>query len=203
MKKTKSLIGILILLVTLATSCSAKKAATQSSNSNKSGNPFGETYEAPCTVYDTNQEFTATGMFRGSKNQMNVVQTRALQNAQQLVRLKVKHAYKGLVSEYSSSIGNNKGNDVEDKMEMACDKALDGILNDTKAECTRWGAVDEDGHLYCYMAIRISKRDLAEKATKEVKNLLTEDEKDRIRFNEMNFRNEMNKRFEEFKEGKQ
>ncbi|MBQ6766477.1 MAG: hypothetical protein IJP50_05680, partial [Paludibacteraceae bacterium] len=93
MKKTKSLIGILILLVTLATSCSAKKAATQSSNSNKSGNPFGETYEAPCTVYDTNQEFTATGMFRGSKNQMNVVQTRALQNAQQLVRLKVKHAY--------------------------------------------------------------------------------------------------------------
>ena len=127
-----------MLIVAAFTSCGAKKQVAQTSNGgNGGGNPFGETYSMPCEVYDTPQQFAATGIFRGSSNQKGEVQKNALLNAQEIVRLKMKHAYKGMVSEYSSSVGNNKGNDIERKMTSAGDRIIDAIINETSQSCTR------------------------------------------------------------------
>ena len=67
-------------------SCAAKKPVAQQPA--RSANPFGDTFEAPCTVYDTPEHFAATGIFRGSSHQLGEVQKGALLNAQELVRLK-------------------------------------------------------------------------------------------------------------------
>lgn len=187
---------VLLMTVTALSSCGAKQPVAQTSNSNK---PFGATYEMPCQIYDTPKEFAATTAWRGSRNKMDEVRFQALKEAQNIIKLKVRRSYKGLMSEYKASWGTNAGNDVADKMEMACDNVLEGILNETSEFCIRWGDVEEDGHLYCYIAIKISKEELAEKSAKAVKNLLTEDEKRRIDFREEEFRKKLDERYESFK----
>ena len=196
MKKILLSLAVASLAVVFA-SCGSSKNVI--SNNNSSGNPFGETYEMPCAVYDTDTDFAATGIFRGSSYQKGELLKWALQNAQEQVRMKIQHAYKGMVSNYSQNIGNNQGNDIERKMTMAGDQIIDAVINDTKAVCQRFGAVDESGHIECYVAIQISKKDLSEKVANGVKDILTEDEKLRIGFNEMKYREQMNKSFEQYK----
>lgn len=200
MKTTKmlKLISVVMMVWVMATGCGVNKGSAVAERKPK--NPFGETYEAPCQVYDTPKEFAATGIFRGSSNQKGEVQKNALLAAQELVRLKMQHAYKGMVSEYSSSVGNNKGNDIERKMTSAGDRIIDKIINETAQSCVRWGGVEDDGHITCYMAIQIPKGDVAAEISKEVADKLTQEEKDRIGFNEQVYRKEMAKRFEEYKE---
>lgn len=196
MKKSK-LIAVVLVVATILTACGTKKTVAQNT-AKGGGNPFGETYSMPCEVYDTPQEFAATGIFRGSSNQKGEVQKNALLNAQDLVRLKMKHAYKGMVSEYSASVGGNQGNDIERKMSSAGDRMIDAIINETAQSCTRWSAVEEDGHITCYTAIQISKQETAQKIAQEIQNKLTQEEKDRIGFNEYNYRKQMEERFKQF-----
>ncbi len=186
------------MTVLMCMSCAAKKPVAQQPA--RSANPFGDTFEAPCTVYDTPEHFAATGIFRGSSHQLGEVQKGALLNAQELVRLKMKQAYKGMVSEYSSNIGNNSGNDIERKMTSAGDRMIDAIINETSQSCTKYGEVGEDGHITCYTAIEISKAETAKKVASAVQNMLSDDEKMRISFNEDQYRKQMQQRFEEFKE---
>ncbi|MBR1516308.1 MAG: hypothetical protein IJ621_06145 [Paludibacteraceae bacterium] len=196
MKRLNVFSVVLLMTATMLTACGAKKQVTQTSNSRK---PFGPTSEMPCQIYDTPKEFAATTAWRGSKNKMEEVRFNALREAQNIIKMKVQHSYKGLVSEYKGSWGTNAGNDVADKMEMACDNVLQGILSQTSESCIRWSDIDDDGHLYCYIAITISKEELAAKSAKAVKNLLTEDEKRRIDFKEEEFRKKMEERYENFK----
>ena len=106
--KNISIITAAIVAATLIllSSCGAQKA-TVTTNSTPSQSPFGEVYEVPCAVYDTPEQFAATGIYRGSSYQKGECQLNALQNARQLVYEKYHHAYKGMVSNYSQSIGNN------------------------------------------------------------------------------------------------
>ena len=75
------------------------------------------------------------------------------------------------------------------------------ILNDVETECSRWDQVEDDGHVYNYVSIIISKEEVATKTASLVEDKLTEDEKLRIDFKEARFREEMQKRFEQFKDG--
>lgn len=200
MKKMNLFAVVLMMTAAVLTSCGAKKQVAQSSSNNAGGNPFGETYSMPCEVYDTPQQFAATGIFRGSSNQKGEVQKNALLNAQDIVRLKMKHAYKGMVSEYSSSVGNNKGNDIERKMTSAGDRIIDKIINETAQSCTRWSSVESDGHITCYTAIQISKQETAQKIAQEIEDKLTQEEKDRISFNEYSYRKQMEERFQNYKD---
>ena len=199
MKKMNLFAVVLMMTAAVLTSCGAKKQVAQSSNT-RNKNPFTETREMPCQIYDTKTEFAATTAFRGNANKMDAIRFRALEEAQNIIKLKVKRSYKGLISDYKGQWGTNAGNDVADKMEMACDNVLEGVLNETSESCIRWGDVDEDGHVYCYIAIKISKQELSEKSAKAVKNMLTEDEKMRIDFREEEFRKKMNERYENFKD---
>ena len=195
MKKIQSL--TILMIVCLFASCGSKQVVAQSKQTQ---NPFGETFEAPCQVYDTKQDFAASTSFRGSSMQRNEVQKNALLAAQDLIRLKMQHAYKGMVSEYSASVGNNRGNDVERKMNSAGDRIIDAIINETMQSCVRWSGIYDDGDIECYIAIEISKKETARRISQEVKEHLTQDEKDRIGFNEEQYREKMQQRFEEYQE---
>lgn len=195
--KTFQSVSVLLMTALVLSSCSAKQPLA---GGQKTQNPFGETFEAPCQVYDTKQDFAASTSFRGSSMQRNEVQKNALLAAQDLIRLKMQHAYVGMVSEYSASVGNNRGNDIERKMSSAGDRIIDAIINETLQSCVRWSGIYDDGDIECYIAIEISKEETARRISKEVKDHLTQDEKDRIGFNEEQYREKMQKRFEEYKE---
>ena len=199
MKKICSLTIMSMIVAFGLSSCGAKKQIAQPSASSGSS-PFGVTYTTPCEIYDTPTEFTATGIFRGSANQKQEVHKNALLNAQDIVRIKMKHAYKGMVSDYSSSTGNNQGNDIERKMTSAGDRIIDVIVNETSESCLRFGEVQSDGHLECYVSIRIPKQEVAQKVAQEVKDKLSQEEKDRIGFNEQEYRKQMEERFKQYQE---
>lgn len=200
MKKLNILL-VASLMAFCLVACGAKQQVAQSQ---KAVNPFGETFEAPCTVYDTDEYFAATGIFRGSMEQKGQLQTYALQNAQEQVRLKFQHAYKGMVSDYSSTTGNNQGNDIELKITQAGDQILNMMLNHTNTVCgPKYSGVGDDGRIECYIGIKISKAEIAQKTAAKVANVLSAEEKARIGFNEQQYRQDMEKRFAAYKEGQQ
>lgn len=202
MKKTMFIITMLFCGMMLFSACGSTKATAQNNNTTKSNSPFGETYQMPCEEYDSQSEFAATGIYKCSANQKGEAQKNALLNAQQLVRMKVAHTYKGMLSDFSSSYGGNAGNDVQNKMVMAGDQAINAVLDHTRATCVRFSGIDGRGDIECYVGIRISKMELAEKIAGRVNDVLSQDEKTRIDFNEKKYREEMEKRFADFKENK-
>ncbi len=193
--------SIFTMVVAMAlVGCGSQKTVGPAQAKAKAQSPFGEVYEAPCSVYDTPEEFAATGIYRGSMHQKGEIHKFALQNAQSIVRQKIQHAYKGMVSEFSQSIGSNQGNDIITKITQAGDQIIDVMINNTSECCVRYGAVGEDGHLECYVAIKISKEDLSQKVSKAIDNKLTDDEKMRIGFAEEQYREKMEQRLKEYKE---
>lgn len=177
-------------------SCSATKPATVASNTRPSS-PFGDVYEVPAAEHDTDDYFGATGIASGPKARMDVLQMAALTNAQNIVRQKMQHAYKGAIDDYSSYIGNNAGADAVNKVERAGTQIIDAIVNDTQAtKGPMFSAVDEKGNVTCYVGIRVSKKVIAEK----IADYVSEEEELKIRFKEDQFRQKMEENFKKFKE---
>lgn len=194
MKVKLFLMGMALSIALMTASCGMHKQTAQSNSTN----PFGDTYEAPCQELDSETEFGATGIYKCSAAQKGDAQMYALQNAQQIVRMKMQHAYKGMVSNFSQSHGGNAGNDVQSKMTIAGDQAIDAIINDTRATCVKFSGIDERGDIECYVGIRISKQELAKRVSERVSNALSDDEKLRIGFNEKKYREDMEARFKAF-----
>ncbi len=187
----------LTIAIAMITSCgSAKKIKTEPTRNN-AGNPFGEVYEVPAAEHDTEDYFGATGIAYGPKANMDVLQLNALTNAQNVIRQKMKHAYKGLVSDYANTVSNNAGSDIESKIERGGDQIIDAIVNDTQAsKGPFFSSVDDKGNVTCYLGIRISKKDVAEK----IADYVSEDEELKIRFKEDQFRKRMEEAFKNYKE---
>ncbi len=178
-------------------SCGSQKQAVAQSQNSKA--PFGEVYSMPCEVYDTPDKFTATGIYRGSSYQKGECQLNALENAKQMVYAKYRHTYNGMISNYNASIGNNRGNEISTKLERAGDAVINAMLNDITATCIKFSNVFDDGMVECYVAIEIYKDELAEKVSKKVSDVLTQEEKDQINFNEYNYRKQMEERMKNYK----
>ncbi len=137
----------LALIAVLCTACGTKKSTAQQHAAN---NPFGEVFSIPCEVYDSETHFAATGIYKGSMNQKGEVHIYALQNAQAIVRQKMQHAYKGLVGDYSQSVGNNRGNDIATKIEKGGDQIINVIVNNAAETCVKYSGVDDRGMVECY-----------------------------------------------------
>lgn len=191
-------ISSMLLCGMMIVACGGSKSTAQ--NNKTDNNPFGETYQMPCEELDSQTEFAATGIYKCSANQKGDAQIYALQNAQQQVRMKVQHSYKGMVSNFAQSHGGNAGNDVQNKIAMAGDQVIDAVINDTRATCVRFSGVDDRGNIECYVGIRISKQELAKKIAGRVNDVLSQEEKARIDFNEKNYREDMEKRFQNYKD---
>lgn len=181
------------------TSCGAFKTLPTQTQSQATA-PFGEVYSLPCEVYDTDNEFAATGIYRGSSYQKGECQLNALENAKQLVYAKYHHAYNGMISNYSSTIGNNRGNDIATKLQRAGDQVVKAVLNDIQACCIKFSGVQEDGMIECYVGIKVPKQAIAAQVAKTVADVLTPDEKMQINFEEDQYRKQMEQRFNDYKE---
>lgn len=201
MKKSICIITVSTLLL-LVCSCGSKKSVV--SQQPQSTAPFGEVYSMPCgSVKDTPEKFAAVGIYRGSSYQKGECHLNAIANAQAIIREKYHHAYKGMISNYSSTIGNNRGNDIATKLERAGDVVLDAMLNDAYEVCTKFSNVFDDGMIECYVGIEIPKGELAAKVSKKVSDVLTDDEKEKINFNEYNYRKQMEERMKNYKDSQQ
>lgn len=188
----------MIAAITMLTACSSSKNNV-SVVSARSANPFGEVYEIPAAENDTEEYFGATGIASGPKARMGDLQLLALTNAQNIIRQKMKHAYKGAVDDYMNSIGNNAGTDIESKVERGGTQLIDVIVNDTQAsKGPMFSAVDDKGNVDCFIGIRISKKAVADK----IADYVSEDEELKIRFKENQFRKRMEDSFKKFKEEK-
>jgi hypothetical protein len=166
------------------------------------GNPFGgEVYELPCNVFDDNEWFAATGIATGPRTRMDVIQMSALTNAQNVIRRKMQHAYQGIVSDYSNYIGNNQGTDADVHIESAGDQIIDAVVKDSRAVCgPKFSAPDEKGQVNCFIAVKISKKEVSDKLADKVEDMVSKNEELRIRFDESNFRDRMDEKFKSFKE---
>lgn len=194
MKRTLLFLGLTAMM--LMSSCSSNKNTAQ----NDYRSPFGETYESPCLELDSDTEFGATGIYQCSASQKGQAQSFALQNAQQQIRMKMQHVYRGMVSDFSQNYGGNAGNDIQNKITIAGDQVINEVINDTRATCVKFSGVDDRGNIECYVGIRISKTKLAKEISHRVSDALTQDEKARIDFNEHRYREDMEARFRRFQE---
>ncbi len=196
------ILSAFVAVVALMSSCGGSKQVVNTAPVNCSS-PFGEVYSMPCgEFHDTKEKFAATGIYRGSSYQKGECQLQALENAKALVRAKYHHTYKGMISDYGSSIGNNRGNDIETKLTRAGDQVINAVLNDAYQVCTKFSNVQDDGMVECYVAIEVEKGEIAEKVAKQVADVLTPDEKEKINFNEYNYRKQMEERMKNYKEEK-
>lgn len=192
----KKIFVMAVMSVILFTSCGTTKTAIATTNNSRSASPFGDVYEVPAAENDTEEYFGATGIASGSKARMGELQLLALTNAQNIIRQKMKHAYKGAVDDYMNAVGNNAGTDIQSKVERGGTQLIDAIVNETQAsKGPMFSAVDEKGNVTCYIGIRISKKTMADK----IADYVSEDEELKIRFKEEQFRQRMKESFKEFK----
>ena len=196
------LFTVVIAAMTL-TSCGLSKQTAQNTigaSKPVSANPFGETYSAPVTGYNTNDEsFGALGIAYGSRYRIAELQTLAMTNAQNLIRQQMAHAYRGAINDYMNAVGNNNGTDIESKIERAGTQLINTMVNEVKNSSEpKFSGVDEKGNMTVYIGIRVSKKEFINRVADNVSN----DEELRIRFKEDQFRKSMEKEFEKFKDNK-
>lgn len=191
-----AVVGAAMMMV----SCGASRQVAQSAPA-KSGNPFGDVYEAPCAEADSPEYFAATGIAVGAKARMADLQRLALANAQQVIRMKMEHAYKGAVDDYMNSVGTNAGTDIETKLEAGGSQIMDLVVNETVATCgPKYSSVDDKGNMTCYVGIRIPKKALVETIVDNVADNVSEEEELKIRFKEDEFRKRTLEKFQNYKE---
>lgn len=195
----KSFLMSAMAIAMLFASCGTQKNTMTAANNSRSVSPFGDVFEVPAAENDTEEYFGATGIASGSKARMGDLQLDALANAQNMIRQKMKHAYKGAVDDYMVRFGNNAGSDIQSKLERGGTQIIDVIVNDTQAsKGPFFSNVDDKGNVTCYIGIRISKKAIADKIT----DYVSEDEELKIRFQEDQFRQRMKESFKDFKENK-
>jgi hypothetical protein len=175
-------------LASLLGACASSAPQSSAATLQTEGSPFATTYKPPCTAFDDDEWFVAMGVANGSKRRMDALQQAAINNAQNVIRQKMMHAYQGMVSNYTSSIGNNQGSDLVSKMEMGGNQIIDRIVNDTRVVCgPEYTAPDESGYVQAFVGIKISKASAASQAATAVANNLTPEEKLQIGFQEQQF----------------
>lgn len=193
----KKIFVMTVMAAALFASCGSQKQATASSN--RSVSPFGDVFEVPAAENDTEDYFGATGIAYGAKARMGDLQLDALSNAQNMIRQKMQHAYKGAVDDYMVRFGNNAGSDIQSKLERGGTQLINVMVNETQAsKGPIFSSVDDKGNVTCYLGIRISKKAMADK----IADYVSEDEELKIRFQEEQFRQRMKESFKDFKENK-
>jgi len=156
----------------------------------------------PCADFDTDEYFVGWGTANGSYKRLDVLNSAVLANAQQIVRQKMQHSYKGMISNYMDAIGTDRGTDAAIHLEQGGNQIIDKVINDTRTHCGPMATKpDADGHVTLYTSIRIFKQQLASNIANNIASKVSEEEKLRIRFNEQEFGKKMEEAFKNYKEG--
>lgn len=161
----------------------------------KQDNPLGNMFEIEHSEHDTDEYFGATGFAYGELAKMDELQKKALTNAQDMIRQKMKHHYKGFVTNYSSSVNN----DIISKAQRKGEQIIEGIVNDVNYSQGPFFKPDDKGNIMCIMTIRIPKKDLADNISKSIIN----DDELKLQFEEEQFSKRMDEAFKKYKEDNQ
>ena len=116
--------------------------------------------ELPCTIYDTDDYLTATGIAYGLKDSIASLKTQALINAQTEIHLKMSHVYKGLVESYSIQSNDSE---PKSKIEIAGSSFMELQVGESEVVCLKFSDIDKDGKISCFIAIRVKKQRQIEK----------------------------------------
>lgn len=168
MKKYLCMI-LCVLLAASYTDCAAKK---QKKSTVQYTNPFeGGTYDAPCTVYDDDEFFAATGIAYGSFSEKGDLIEEAQDRAQQLIIKKMKQAVTASLSSFRENTTGNHTKQLAKNVKDVIDRTIVDILNETQACCgPKFLGVDEKGNTECYMAFKVRKTELANKIADNLAN---------------------------------
>lgn len=184
----------------ICVSCGSSKPVAET----RSTNPFnGEFYAAPDAEIDTKEYFVGTGFGYGSRVEKSALQQTALTNAQDIVRQKMQHSYKGMIRNYMNNYGNDVGTDIQTKLERGGDQIIDALVGDAYESATaKFSEADEKGQIECVVNIRVYKNELADKIAKKATEDLSSEEKLQIDFKEDLFRKKMQEAFNQYKNEK-
>ncbi len=183
---------IAIALLSINVEAKKKKAEPKQETTN----PFGKFFQIPNSEVDTEEYFGATGIAYGPLNQLGEVQKNALANGQDQIRMKMKHSYKGMISNYSKANSNKLGTDIQSKLEGAGDHIINAIINDTRDSKEPIYTPDDKGNVTVFRALRVYKKEFADRVSKYI----SEDEELKLQFDEKQFRERMDEAFKNYKE---
>ena len=188
---------ILMIVITIAIALMSTDVEAKKKKEQKQTNPFGEVFEIPASERDTEEYFGGTGVAHGSIEKMDEVKNNAIANAQDEIRQKMKHSYKGFISRYSNTTSLKKGNDIQSKADREGEQIIEGIVNDAQVTKGPVFSYDDKGNITVFVGIRISKKETADK----IAQALEEDEELKLMFKEEQFRKRMDEAFKKYKEG--
>lgn len=154
----------------------------------------------PCieSSFDDEDYFRELGIGVVSSGNMGAARMDAATNAKNLIKLRLGEFVQGINSfYYNTYTGSKPSNDVQSKTEQKLNGVVEKMLNDADKECekryTNAKGIDE-----WYYVVRIPKSDLK----KKMLDVLSQEEKSNIDFNEYKMQEFMDKRMNEMLEAK-
>lgn len=163
-----------------------------------------ETTSQPCWIADNDEYFAASGYFRlkqGGNNERDftIEYNKQLNSLRQQVKMKIGGHYRSIMRDYFDQLDVDSRSSVASHIESAGEEAIDKVLNDSKEACRRMGKVDESGYRMIYMAITVSKKEIAQSIVDGVEESkdIPENIKKEVRQNEEKFRDSALKSFSE------
>jgi hypothetical protein len=195
MKKVNLKVAVMAIVAGVVMSACSSVKQQVASTSRSGSSPFGAASEAPCTVYDDEENFAATGFASGAAGRKGSLQQTALKNAQDMVAMKMQHAFEGEVKTFFESVGSNAGTDVDDQTIGDITNILMGVANNTSHSCLMWSNVDDRGNIECYIGIKISKSKVAD----AVADNLSKSKKEEIRQRADDFRKQVKEDLKSYK----
>lgn len=150
--------------------------------------------EMPCQSYDDAEWFYATGVKRFKPNQINLTPTVLLRSTRQQLLQKLQGKYQQVIDDYFDQMETEDGEYARQHIESAGRQVIQQLINETYEVCRKQTQLpDAEGYLTMYMAIKVSKKEVVEKAIDKI----TDEQEMKTRFNEKQFRDSAFKVFEE------
>ena len=150
------------------------------------------TYKVPCWIPDDDDWYTAMASRRRAFNQQNTLATATLRAANQQMQQKIKSAFKQVTRDYFDQMDIDENSSEASHIESAGERIIDTYLNDVMEYCREQTHPSADGMIIMYIGIKVSKKGLVDALSKG----LSQEQKDRLRFDEQKFREDAWKVFE-------
>lgn len=172
---------------------------------NQANNDFDEeTTSQRCWIADNDEYFAASGYFRikykgDGERDFTIEYNKQLNSLRQQVKMKIGGRYRSIMRDYFDQLDVDSRSSVASHIESAGEEAIDKLLNDSKEACRQMGKVDESGYRFIYMAITVSKKEIAQSIVEGVEESkdIPENVKKEVRQNEAKFRESALKSFNE------
>lgn len=179
------------------------KANTNLIKQSANNDAYEETASQPCWIGDNDEYFAASGFFRikaGGDGERNytIEFNKQLNSLRQQVKMKIGGHYRSIMRDYFDQLDIDSRSSVASHIESAGEESIDKLLNDSKEACRqRSKEVDESGFVTWYMAITVSKKEIAQAIVDGVEESkdIPENVKREVRQNEEKFRESALKSF--------